>query len=148
MSLKLDVEQHGVREATADLLELGIRASDVRAVSLKIGRIVSESTKRRFQSRGSGSWPPLAESTKERKARDGLDPRPMRATGALYASLTKPQPTTALPDELHYGTDLPYSRFGHYGTVNEPTRRLVELRPSERRQVEEVLTYYISRGER
>jgi hypothetical protein len=53
--------------------------------------IIQSSFQENFDSESSGgqSWEELAESTKTRKARDNLDPRILRATGALYEGATQ-----------------------------------------------------------
>jgi phage gpG-like protein len=146
--VKVTVEQKGTGRAVLDLHALGVRASDVRTVGKKIGRIVAASNKRRFDTRGQGRWKPLDPATKEQKAKSGHDPRPMRQTGKLYDSLTDPTPLSEKPTELTFGTKLPYAGLGDKGTENQPARKLIELKPDELQEITDLLGRYIGKGTR
>lgn len=149
--LEPQIEVRGQRKAAIDLRQLGERSSDIRRVSEKVRSIYRKSNERRFDTSGSGTWPPLAADTKERKARAGLDPRPMRATGALYRSLTSPRASDQVdrrdPTEFRFGTTLPYARFHDLGTGGEKKRELIELTPAEQHQIRKIVSAYIARAE-
>jgi phage gpG-like protein len=144
------IEQHGAGKAALDLEQLGRRAhTATRDTSSTVGGIFRQSEQRRFDAGGPG-WPPLADSTREKKERLGQDPRVLRATEVLYRSLTEPQAAMQIdehsPDEIRFGTTVPYARFHDTGH-GVPQRTLIELRPGERRQITEALETYIARGE-
>jgi hypothetical protein len=145
--VKLEVQQKGASKAALDLRALGLRASDVRKVGTQIGRVVAASNKRRFDSRGGGKWPALATSTKEKKARQGDDPRILRASGQLYKDLTSTRPLKADTDELVFGTKLRYAHFS-LGTKNEPRRDPIQLRVSDRREITRIISRYVVKGRR
>jgi phage gpG-like protein len=144
--MKMEVEQHGLEKAVADLDKLGDRAKDIRPLGRQLGRIVADSNERRYSTRGNGRWAPLAASTQARKARAGQDSRILRATGALHNSLVHPQMNAESGTELRFGTDVPYARFADRGTRNEPQRKLMELRPSEVRETEKLVNDYVAEG--
>ena len=66
------------------------RLTDFRVPLEEAGKLVREATRQRFESRGLGEWPPLAESTVTRKAVLNLSdpPRQLYATGDLFESAT------------------------------------------------------------
>jgi phage gpG-like protein len=144
------IEQHGAGKAALDLEQLGRRArTATRDTASTVGAIFRQSEQRRFDAGGPG-WPPLAEATREKKQQQGLDPRILRATEVLFRSLTEPQAAMQIdehaPDQMRFGTTVPYARFHDTGQ-GVPERTLIELRPSERRQITEALETYIARGE-
>ncbi len=134
----------GDTKASEDLQLMGVRASDIRRLQ-EVRSIFHRSEERRFAAGGPG-WPPLADSTRERKQ----DPRILRATGALYRSLTAASASDQIderrPDRLEFGTAVPYARFHEYGTRNMPRRVLIDLRPPERDEIRGVLERYIAKG--
>ena len=148
--LQPTIETRGAGKAAYDLKQLGVRGSDIRRVADKVRRIYLRSNQRRFQTSGSGQWPALKPSTVERKARQGLDPRPLRATGDLYRSLTSTraaeQEDVREPTELRFGTRVPYAGFHDQGK-GRMHRELIELTASEREQVSKALGGYIARDE-
>jgi hypothetical protein len=146
----VSIEQHGAAQAAVDLRELGDRGSDIRRVSEKVRRVYRDSNERRFATQGLGSWPSLADSTDDRKAREGADVRPMRRSGALYRALTSARANDQIDvrerTEFRFGTTLPYAGYHDSGTGGEKRRELVELTPAERRQVDELIEAWIARS--
>jgi phage gpG-like protein len=146
---QMSVTQQGAGKAAVDLHKLGDRASDVRRVSEKVRSVYRKSNERRFQRDGDGDWPRLADTTEERKAREGLDPRPLRATDRLYRSLTSTRATGQVdvrdPTEFRFGTEIPYARFHDTGR-GVPTRKLIEFTPAERKQITELISGYVAKG--
>jgi len=145
----VDVEVRGEKKAAADLAAIGERADDIRDASYKVRTVYRKAEGRLFDVYGPG-WPPLAESTRERKARAGVDSRLMRATGALFRAMTSPRASGQIdvrkPHELRFGTDLPYAIFHHVGK-GVPKRLLIDLTPAERRQMTDELGDYIRKAE-
>jgi phage gpG-like protein len=143
--MKIAVEQRGAGKAAVDLHKLGVRASDVRPIASKTSRIIAESNERRFQTRGRGRWEPLDPDTSARKSRQGEDPRLLRRTNKLHASLTRPRPSETNRTELSFGTDLPYARFVNSGTKWMPARKLIDLAAPERKEITKVIGGYIAK---
>ena len=143
----VDIQQRGVPEATRELRQVGERGSDMRRIGGKVRTVYRGATQRQFESKS--GWPPLAGSTKERKARDGLDPRPLRATGALYRSMTASSAADQIdvrePDELRFGTTVPYAQFHEYGR-GVPQRKLLVISPADEIEIERILAAYIIQG--
>lgn len=141
----MSVETRGVPETVRDLLELGERGADIRRVSESVRNVVLRSNKRRFD--GGAGWKGLADSTSERKSREGLDPRPLRASGELYRSLTERSAAGQVderhPTELRIGTSVPYAGF-QQGTKTQPKRDLMELTPSDRRQIVDLIENFVA----
>jgi phage gpG-like protein len=141
-------EAIGVGKAAYDLEQMGKRAENVRPLDAVIRKVFLESERERFDGMNQRpKWPPLAQSTVERKARQGLDPRPLRATGLLRASLTEPgapgqvdQPT---PGSFRFGTKVPYAFYHDTGT-GVPKRKLVGLTVKQRGTIKEVVGEYIA----
>jgi phage gpG-like protein len=148
--LEMEVKQRGAGKAAVDVHRVGDRSSDIRRLSEKVRSVYRRSETARFDNRGRGAWPPLAASTRARKAAEGLDPRILHASDTLYRSLTSPRAAGQIddrkPTEFRFGTTVPYAVFHDVGK-GLPRRELIELTPSERREVEELIARYISKGE-
>lgn len=142
-----EIKQHGTAKAVSDLAKLGERGSDIRRVSEKVRSVYRKAEERTFDQSGPG-WPPLADTTRDRKLREGLDPRPLRATGALYRALTAARAAGQIdirePTEFRFGTTLPYARF-HDSGEGVPQRKPIQLTVAERRQIEQLISAFIAR---
>lgn len=140
------VEVEGAEKATYDLEQLGVRARDIRPAARTVRRVFTRSEETRFSRQGPG-WPPLADTTRERKRREHLDPRVLRAKQVLYRSLASPQAALQLDrhgrQEFEFGTEVPYARFHEVGR-GVPKRKLIDLRPDERRQIDEAIGEFIA----
>lgn len=144
------IEAQGVEKASGDLDALGKRAQRVtRDVSYKVRTVFRKSEERRFEREGPG-WPRLADSTVERKARQGLDRRMLIATGDLYRSLTAPRASNQIdqrqPDEFRFGTTVSYAGYHDTGT-GVPKRDLIDLSVKERRSIDQAIRDYITKGQ-
>lgn len=95
----------------------------------------------------SGGWAPLAPSTVRAKARVGLDPRILHATGRLAKSLTGGAGGIQIVNahQFIFGTSVPYARFHQLGKRLK-RRRPIELRDRDRRAMVNVLQRHL-RGE-
>ena len=85
--------------------------------------------KRRFLASQASGWPPLAESTRRRKAARGtLGKGTLRGdTDRLYNSLTPGSPDhlrTLTPDGIQVGSAVPYLIYHHLGTRTIPRREV------------------------
>jgi hypothetical protein len=142
--MKLDIEQRGAGKAAADLRQLGGRASDLRRVSEKVRSVYRASNERRFDTRGRGRWRALDPETLARKQ----DPRINRDTSALYRSLTSARSAGQIderePTEFRFGTEVDYALYVDRGTSYQPARKLIELTPSERKDITTLIGGYIA----
>lgn len=102
------------------LLRYGRNVTDARPAFRAIARILETATRRNFSTAGQASgprWASLAPSTKARKRALGLDPRILRATGALFESLVATQDGQAGHVEqvgrasLRWGSNVAYGVF-------------------------------------
>ena len=145
------IESRGAGKAAADLAAVGKRGSDIRQVANQVRTIYLRSNQRRFATNGGGQWPSLKPSTVDRKARQGIDPRPLHgATGDLYRSLTSAhaaeQIDTRDRTELRFGTTVPYAGFHDQGK-GRMHRELIELTAAEREQVSQTISAYVAKAE-
>lgn len=138
---------------------------DASGAFREVAGILADSTRENFQTRGAAGgsrWRDLAPSTIRRKARLGLDPRILMATGRLYASLVGSEGSTGAarhfatgrfvggagdhveeitPTSLKWGSRVPY---GVYHQSSAPRSRIpyrppVRLNELRRRQVAKAL---------
>lgn len=134
----------GADKAAVNLRDLGDRGSDIRRVSEKVRSVYRKSNLRHFD--GDNRWKPLAPLTVERKAREGLDPRTLRASGALLKSLTAPRASGQVDvrekTEFRFGTSVPYAQY------QNPTRDLIDLSHSERRTITDLISAYVAKDKR
>jgi phage gpG-like protein len=141
------IEQRGAGVAAVHLARMGKRARDVRDASYKVRTVFRKAEESRFRSNGAGTWQGLADSTRQRKAAMGQDPRILRATGALYKSLTAPRASNQVderkPDALRFGTSVPYAAFHDTGR-GVPRRQLIDLTGAERRAIEDEIAKYVA----
>jgi phage gpG-like protein len=153
--VRLELDVFGDKQVARELLRLGDRAADARpAWNAIIDRLLLLE-REQFDSEGgraSGGWKPLAPSTVADKARRDLDPRILHATGRLRDSLTRRTGGDAVreshPNEMRFGTDVPYARYHQQGTGRMPRRREIELTETDRHQMfVQVLQRFLVTGE-
>lgn len=146
--MELEIRAQGVDRAVRRLTRLGFRATHTRPFFEQVVDEFVESNKANW--RGS-RWEPLKPDTVARKQRHGDDPRPMRATGALEASLTKKGDSHQIKqikaDELRWGSDLFYSRFSQnkkkVTKTGQPRRRILAVRPKQRKNIRSLLKEHV-----
>ena len=144
------VEATGAARAQRDLEAMGRRAQDVKPLDQVIRGIFLKAEEARFQgTEQRPRWKPLADSTRERKAREGQDPRTLRATQVLHRSLTEPgaamqvdEPTTG---SFRFGTKVPYAFYHDTGT-GVPKRKLVGLSKVRRTEVNDHIADFIAKA--
>jgi len=144
----VEFEVRGSRQAALDLRELGLRARDVRPVGRALQLIFLHGEQRRFATRAGGEWPELADSTVQNKLRQGQRTEVLRASDALYRSLTQMGASGQLKvirqGEIRFGTTIDYAHFA-LGTVHEPARPPIGLRAVDMRAMTTVLSKHITR---
>lgn len=126
------------------MLRLADRIEDASGAFRAVARILERSTRANFASEGASSgpaWRELAPATRARKARLGLDPRILRATGRLYSALVDEGHAEhvehAGPHELRWGAAVPYGVY-HQSTAPRtkiPYRPPVRLTEVDKRAV-------------
>jgi phage gpG-like protein len=155
----VDVDVIGDEKVALDLEGVIDRAKDARPATKKVKAIFIESNRKTFESEGShigAPWAPLAEATKERKSREGLDPRPLRGkTGDLEASMTggRGKRTGATKTGARAGSSVWYSVFtrgakADAGSHNTgiPARKLAGVTRSEEGEILTTVATYIVHG--
>lgn len=150
----LELDAFGDRQVDRELLRFADRAVDATPAWAQIIIDLAHLEHEQFASEGalaSAGWAPLAPATVARKAAAGLDPRILHATGKLAASLTEPLGggdaiREVAPDEMRFGTTVPYARFHQLGTERMPQRRPIELRERDRRALVQTLQRFLVTG--
>lgn len=154
--MRFDFEIDGDVQVSRKLLRLGEYAGDATPVFDSMADDIIKLTKRQFDtqgSSGSGGWTELKPETIRRKAnhKPPLDPRILRATGALFDSLTKKggagQILETKRDSLTFGTKVAYSGFHQKGGDRIPQRRPVEFTKRDRTGLVKKLQRYIMTGQ-
>lgn len=100
---------------------------------------------------GSGGWAALKPATIAAKRRKGQPEWILRATEALFKSLTE----EGAPGNIHeafsnfmrFGTSLKQGRFAQHGTSKMPARKVVELTSAERVEITRQVQRFIVTGE-
>jgi len=144
------VEVVGDKAAAERIMLVGERALDVRPARPAIAPIFATEERRRFDMEGPG-WEQLQQDTRDRKEKMGLDSRILRATGALFHSLTNPDggveaSMLSSPQELRFGTNVPYAGFHQTGTSRMPARPPIELSPAAAQEMTVAVQAYIVEG--
>lgn len=126
----VQLDMHGLRDASGLLQDAAARGEDMRPAMLRIKELLIQGHKQQFSSKGSflgTPWPANAPGTLARKAREGQGSEPMVATGALRESLAggKGKRSRVSRSSVSVGTSLFYSVFH----IN-PKRKGVPARPS------------------
>jgi hypothetical protein len=149
----VQLDMHGLRDASDTLLDAAARGENMRPAFLKIRELLVEGHKKQFSTKGSflgTPWEMNAPGTLARKARLGQGSEPMVATGDLRDSLAggKGKRSRVSRSSVSVGTSLFYSVF-HI----RPRRQGVPARPpvgiSEGQRKAALLTmenYILGRG--
>lgn len=140
----VEIQVKGLDETAGTLEGLGDRAADAfRALTPQVRDVFRAGEQRRFDTSGPG-WAPLAASTLERKARQNLPPAILRATGALYQSLTRDPTADAVSGGLRLGTGVFYAQFHQAGTGTMPRRELVAVSDRDAQAIADLVGEYIT----
>lgn len=104
----IDIQETGALAVTERIERIVRNAKDPRTI---LGAVepLEAAERRLFAEAGQGHWKPTAPQTTREKQAKGLHTEPMRATDALYQSLTSSQAKGAIRRPLRRGTQL---RFG------------------------------------
>jgi phage gpG-like protein len=129
--LTLTIESYGETLVSRELLRFSDNLADPTNALSMVADLIRKDVEHNFETEGgnAGGWPPLSERRVEEKARLGLDPRILRATGALMESLVNkfdPRHIEHLsPTSLTFGSTVFY---GIFHQSSEP-RTVIPFRP-------------------
>lgn len=145
--MRLRVEAIGQAVVERQLLAMADRTADATPAMDAVIDGLYESARKQFESQGSYGgtpWPAIAQSTVERKMREGLDLRILHATLDLRDSLTQPggaNVAIARRDGVIFDTTIPYAKY-----VKE-RRPLLAPPEAERRQWVKIVQRWIIDGD-
>lgn len=127
------------------------RAADMRPVFRWMTRDFRTIMKRQFDSQGSylgQRWAPLAQATRDRKARMGSDRRVLHETRNMRKSFTVGTNGQRIMTrtELSFSTNIGYAKFHNSGTRYMPERVIFQFTPMIRRRWGRAMTAYLNRG--
>lgn len=150
MTLQVVLDGRGLGSAEDALRLLAWRARDVSAAWPIVGEVFADAERRHFGSMGSGTWQPLAKITTDQKGPKRHDSHAMRASNALYHSLTEHYARGAVreyhePTEMRFGTDLFYAKFHDQGE-GVPKRPLMNADDRALRSAATTLAKYLATG--
>jgi hypothetical protein len=128
---------HGAQELADKVGRISGRLERPTAAEEQVGQVLSAHMARRFASDGDGQWAPLLEETVSRKSAEGLDPRILRATGALEEALTGGKVSTG-GTTLTYRPDAP-----DYAVYADAKRPIVGVDDELAGQVSEALADHV-----
>lgn len=133
MAVRFEMQAHGDKLVARELTRLGDRALDASAAFEEIAGQFMRAEKRRFETVGDGTWPPITASTRARKAASKNPTvvananRVLVATGQLRRSLSVPgapdQQVIVQPRSLTFSTTVPYAGYLQRGTSRMPARK-------------------------
>ncbi|HLE98976.1 MAG TPA: hypothetical protein VI540_03690 [Gaiellaceae bacterium] len=114
-------------DADRDLARLALFLTDLRSFWPKVVPLFVGWMRQQFETEGSfgsGGWAPLAFSTVDRKARLGLRPQILQATGAMKQAASRPS-RRATAKSLTLQIDDPKLQHHQSGTASMPARPLI-----------------------
>lgn len=148
-----DLSVDGDVQVSRRLERFAERADNATPLWFNIMQYLVGAEKRQFNSQGgtgSGGWAPLAQSTKDQKAAQGLDPRILHATLRLRNSLTSMGGGDAVriveDDFMAFGTTVPYAGF-HQRGAGVKQRRPVELTEGQRKTIAKRMQRWLVTGD-
>jgi phage gpG-like protein len=154
--VRFTFEIAGDKLVEREILRVGLHAKDARPAFEAIADYMMAETREQFASEGrhaSGGWKPLKAATLRAKARKGLDPRILHASGALDRSLTsRGDPAQLLqirPQELVFGSRLVYAAAHQRPKPGSrlPQRRPLQFTEQAKRQILKILQRWLVAGE-
>lgn len=130
--LTLSIEGFGETLVRRSLMRFADDVEAPRAALEVAADILRKAVEEQFDTEGghaSGGWPPLSEARVAAKARLGLDPRILRASGALFESLTRKFDSQHI--ERLSGSSLTFGSTVYYGIYHQSSspRTVIPFRP-------------------
>jgi phage gpG-like protein len=149
-NVEIIFEETGATPVVHKLLGFSSRAEHMEPGLASVASMMREAEQRRFDAEGYGEWEQLAPATVARKAAEGLDYRILRATGALYDSLTQEggdNIEVVTDDTLIFGSSDPKGAFHQRGNEHLPQRKPLEMREEDRIEFTRELQRYLVDGD-
>lgn len=148
----VQIDVHGDEAAAKLVYGLAQRGEDPRPAFKQIIEEMRLAEPQWFSSKGAGTWPSLADVTREAKIKNGQpSTQPLVATGDLYKSLTLKRGAkgvrSATKQRMRFGSKVWYGKFHKLGSWPVPYRNpLIPLNErSRRRMVNDVKNYMLGR---
>lgn len=151
---RIHFDETGAEPTSMMLMGIGDRATDAQPVFRDIADDLRRMELKLFATED--HWPPLKESTLEKKARGGFPLDILKETEALYDSLTKGKGNAseaggfALTTDLslHFGTSIHYAIFHKLGTRFMPKRDPLQVTVADRRRWQKMIQRHLMNEER
>jgi hypothetical protein len=138
MPSPLSITTHGDDQAAKTIADTGKRANNVKPGASKIRTAYREAEVEIFQRNGGAvAWEKLKDSTRAAKRRRGQDHGTLRASNALYRSLTAPRAAYQVDDRQPHEL-----RFG-CGQAKRPTQAFTA---SQQRRINDAIADFIATG--
>lgn len=137
----------GEKQARRRLQDLAANSKDLRPAFGRIVTLFHKHEREIFKSRGARKWPPLDKKTVQFKRRRGYPRQAMRRSDGIYQSLTNSMAAGAVVNiesqQVTVGTKVEYAvRAQHSGGG----RRLIIVRPKDRRAYGDAILDHVGRG--
>jgi hypothetical protein len=150
MPSPLSITTHGDDQAAKTIADTGKRANNVKPGASKIRTAYREAEVEIFQGNGGAvAWEKLKDSTRTAKRRRGQDHGTLRASNALYKSLTAPRAAYQVddrqPHELRFGSTVPYADF-HESGRGQAKRPTQAFTASQQRRINDAIADFIATG--
>lgn len=143
--MSISIQVKGAVEAARDYHAKAKRAGDVRPAMERIKDFWLQSEQRQFSS-GKG-WPDIKPVSREWKMKRGLDPRVMRATGALERTLTRPNQPGQIANTFSTGMVVGIApAFGKYPFILAHKWPLVGFDDKAQSDATELLGRWLQEG--
>jgi hypothetical protein len=141
----------GDTKAAQTIAATGKRANNVKPGASKIRTAYREAEQEIFQRHGGAVvWSMLKQSTREAKRRRGQDNGTLRASNALYRSLTAANASHQVddrqPHQLRFGTTLPYADY-HESGRGQAKRPTQALTASQLGRIRHAIEEFIATGD-
>lgn len=156
MGVRFELEAYGDKLVARELTRFSAHAADASPAFRVIGDQFMRQEKRRFQTKGNGTWPDIADSTKARKASSrnatvrANANKILIATERLKKSLTvKGAPDQVLitePSFMVFGTSVEYAQF-HQNAKGVPMRKPLGFTETGKRDALRTLQRFIVTGD-
>lgn len=142
----------GEEKAAKTIHDTGKRANNARPAGSKIRTAYREAEAEVFRRNGGAvAWKALEKSTIAAKKRRGQDNGILRATGALYKSLTAARAAYQVDvrdaHEMRFGSTLPYAYIHEEGKGGRPRRPTQELTRKQEQAISDAIADYIATGD-
>lgn len=146
MGINITVEMPGMDNVIMKLNDMWRRTFNLSEPLRQAGSLMLYSTAQNFTEQGRPDfWAPLAVSTIKRKARQGLNPNILQATGALLGSITFKE----LSMSLAVGTSIPYGKFHQSSLPRKsklPRRQFLRFQEQDIEDIKVLISEYITKG--